>query len=99
MITTNWQARDLIDASELTEEEREEFDYLDWDKIERGEDSASFFRYKGTLYDLGEFQRVPTVSDGLYQGWDGYQSDTYFSGLLIKLTDDGEGVIVGRYCE
>jgi hypothetical protein len=99
MVTTNWQARDLIDGSELTKEDREEFDYLDWDKIERGEDSASFFRYKGTLYDLGEFMAVPAYSNLPWRDWDGYQSDTYFSGLLVKYTEDCEGVIVGRYCE
>lgn len=99
-VTTNYHPRDILEGYELTEKEREEFDYLDWDKIERGEDSASFFRYKGELYDLGEFMGVHSqLNLALFpQEWDGYQSDTYFSGTLVKYCNDNESVIVGRFC-
>jgi hypothetical protein len=30
-------------------------------------------------------------------GWDGVVSDTYFSGVLIALSNDGEEYIVGTY--
>jgi hypothetical protein len=52
-VKTNNVPRLLIDAYELSEKERAEFDYLDWQKIDAGEDSATFFRYKGQLFDLG----------------------------------------------
>lgn len=52
-IRTNNVPRPTIDAYELTDNERKEFDYLKWDKIDAGEDSATFFRFKGQLYDLG----------------------------------------------
>lgn len=99
-IITNNVPRYVIEAHELSEAEREEFDYIDWPAIERGEDSATFMRYKGQLYDLSEFTTV-TVTIGPYEwlkGWDGWQSDTYFSGTLIKwIGPDFEEVIVGRY--
>jgi hypothetical protein len=95
-ITSNYQPRSIIEAYELTDKEREEFDYLDWKAIEKGEDSASFFRYKGELYDLGEFMFARTLWPTTE--WDGYQTDTYFSGILIKYYDDNESVIVGRFC-
>jgi hypothetical protein len=57
-ITTNNVPRDLIEAHELTEHERAEFDYLNWPAIDRGEDSATFVRYHGVLYDLAEFLRT-----------------------------------------
>ena len=56
---TNWHRRPIIDAWELTPAERLEFDYLDWPAIERGEDSASFVRYRGDLHDLGDVMRAP----------------------------------------
>lgn len=96
-IITNNVPRDIIEAHELTIKEVMEFDYLDWEAIERGEDSASFFRYKGELYDLGEIEVAPDVFKA--QGYDGYQSDSYFSGLVVRYVNDNEQVIIGRYME
>jgi hypothetical protein len=93
-IITNNVPRFTIDAYELSEAERKEFDYLNWDKIERGEDSATFFRYKGQLYDLGEF--MVTHDTSLLNEWSGYSEDSFFSGIVIRYVDD-ESVIVGRY--
>jgi len=97
-ITTNNNQRPIIDGYQLSMSAKAEFDYLDWEAIKEGNDSASFFRYKGQLYDLGEFQRLsdlPSLSP--LQGWDGYLSDSYFSGLVVKYTADMEGIIVGSY--
>lgn len=97
-IITNNVPRDVIEADELDAAERAEFDYLDWSAIEEGSDSASFFRYKGTTYDLGEFSTTSGLGppDG-FGTWDGYQSDTFFSGILVRYCDDFERVIVARY--
>lgn len=112
-IRTNNVPRDIINAWELTPAERAEFDHLDWEAIDDGRDSRDFFRYRGQLYDLGEFSRIippgserrhPTECDSRQlHGWDGYQSDSFFSGLLIRWERDergnidGERVIVGLY--
>jgi hypothetical protein len=100
-IITNHVPRDIVEAHELPATLRKsEFDYLAWDKIEQGEDSASFIRYKGEWYDLGDFQ---PASHGEwfdpFPGWDGYISDTFFSGILVKYVPDTdfEQVIMGRY--
>jgi len=100
-IITNNQPRFTFDPYELSEKERKEFDYLDWEAIDKGKDSATFFRYKGQLYDLGEFMRVEkdlfTMHDN-FKGWLGYMPCSCFSGILVKLAYDGmESVIVGRY--
>jgi len=113
-ITTNNVPRNIVNAWELSAEERAEFDYLDWPAIERGESSAEFFRFKGELYDIGEFSRI--ISPGAarrhpmesaeptFQGWCGYRSDSFFSGMLIKWARDDSGapdlgrVIIGTYC-
>lgn len=91
-ITTNNVPRDLLDALELSPEDRAAFDYLPWDAIDAGRDSATFVRYRGRLYDLGEFMR----SDA-FQPWDGFASDSYFSGIVVRFVDHGERCIVGRY--
>lgn len=96
-ITTNSVPRDLIDAWQLTAAERAEFDYLDWDAIEAGRDSATFFRYRGELYDLGEFMRGYGITHGSrphLTSWDGYASDSAFSATVVRLVGDDQ-VIVG----
>lgn len=95
-ITTNNVPRLLIDSYQLSEKEREEFDYVDWQGVEEGRESATFFRYRGRLYDLGEFQY--TGQTGNFSGWDGYQSDSFFSGIVVRyVKDDTDYVVVGTY--
>ncbi len=96
-IKTNNVPRDIIDACELTPKEREQFDYLDWEAIDDGRDSASFVRYKGWTYDLGGFTTTGNGGEMSNAGWHGAHGDSYFSGILIKLVDDGERAIMGRY--
>jgi hypothetical protein len=90
-IITNNVPRDIINARELSEKERKEFDYLNWDVIDTGwGDDVFFFRYKGELYDLGEFERC------YIDGWDGQQTDSFFSATLVRYVDNFERIIVGR---
>jgi hypothetical protein len=96
-ITTNNVPRDVIDASELTQAERAEFDHLRWPRIDAGTDSASFVRYRGQLYDLGSFMRTDAGPGSSLEGWDGYAADSAFSGTLIRLVDDGERAVIGSY--
>jgi hypothetical protein len=101
---TNNVPRLLIDAYELTTKEREDFDYLDWQAIDAGEASATFFRYRGSLYDLGEF--MSTRGGGMFGGhlpedsplmkWDGYFSDSFFSSVVVRFDpEDSDRIIVG----
>lgn len=95
-VITNNVPRDIIDAWQLTPAERAEFDYLDWPAIEAGSDSASFFRYRGDLYDLGEFSRWSTAPDAELRRWDGYMGESFFSALVVRFANDNESVVVGR---
>jgi hypothetical protein len=94
-VTTNNVPRDVIDAWQLTPAERAEFDYLDWNAIMDGRDSASFFRYKGQLYDLGNFMRLDggPLTDA---GWQGASADSAFSATLVRYVN-GQ-VVIGWYC-
>lgn len=97
-VITNHHERKVIEAWELPESKRKDFDYLDWPAILEGSDSARFVEYRGQIYDLDEFTRTPEP----LRDWDGYLSDSYFSGVVFKWAMDGreivpEYVIMGRY--
>lgn len=97
-IKTNNVPRLLLDACELTAKERADFDYLDWSAIDDGSDSATFIRYRGVTYDLGEFMTTSGMPDfSPIKRWDGYHSDSFFSGILIKYCQDADYVIMATY--
>ena len=73
---------------------RQQFDYLTDTEFE----DESFITYKGYTYAMSDFMRIEfSAKESELYGWHGYSSDSYFSGVLIKLCDDGD-VIMGRYC-
>lgn len=92
-VITNNTPRDVLYWYELTDAERKEFDYLD---TETRQSDATFFRYRGVTYDLGEFMRVPNYVADLAT-WDGYASDSFYSGVVVKYVEHFERVIVGTY--
>lgn len=89
-IITNYKPRDIVGGHMLTARERAEFDYMD------DVNDGSFFRYRGAIYDIGEFMRI-SGTDSPFKEWHGYAGDSYFSGVLIRLSSDGDSVIIGRY--
>ena len=87
-IKTNNVPRIILDWHDLTETEQRDFDYLD------DPEAADFVRYKGAVYDLGEFLIPPQD----LEGWDGCSPDSYFSGIVVRfITNDPDYVIVGTY--
>ncbi len=93
-IKCNNKPRNIIGHWELTEKEKSEFDYIP-------EGEGSFFRYKGVVYDLDEFMRIekgsPNPQRPNWERFDGYQADSFFSGILVKFSYDLESVIVATY--
>ncbi|NDC88162.1 MAG: hypothetical protein EB075_05045 [Bacteroidetes bacterium] len=77
----------------LKQELKAQFNYLTEDEF----DMMEFFKYRGDWYSVGDFMRLSLPSHFDSKKWDGYSSDTYFSGVLMKYCYDGT-VIVGRYC-
>jgi hypothetical protein len=93
-IRTNNVPRPIVHDHELTEKEREEFDYLDWAKIDAGRDSATFFRYRGEVHYLGNFMRVEPGGELADAGWSGFYSDSFSTGTVVRLVDE-DAVVVG----
>jgi len=103
-ITTNNVPRDLLTFYDLTEKERSDFDYV----TEDDQFSLRFFRYRGNAYDSSEFVRIVPRSrqvgwehgadeDSPLLAWDGIQTDSFFSAIVIRFAPDTdyERVIVG----
>lgn len=86
-IISNGQARPIVSRHEVPAGTlAREFDWTD------PADLGSFFKYRGVWRELGEFTRAPES----LAGWDGFAGDSYFSGVVIRLADDGESVVCGR---
>ena len=92
-IKTNNQWRETLTWHDLTTKEQAEFDYLDNDDKRM---CATFVRYKGWTYDLAEFERTPAHGPFPTE-WHGYQSDSFFSGVLVAYSRDMERVIMATY--
>ena len=56
---------------------------------------STFFRYRGHVYDLGEFMSARGNGFRLFPNWDGYHNDSFFSAVLVKYSDCGDAVKVG----
>jgi hypothetical protein len=102
-VITNGHVRELISVEQVPVKEQHWFDYI------TGEDrySTRIFAYRGSYYDVYEFTCAPTSFPTSWNGagyWDGIQSDSFFSGLVIRWpvdsycgTTDYQSVVVGRY--
>ncbi len=88
-IITNNRTREILEWCDLTAAEQAEFaDYRNED------DGASYVRYRGEVYDLGEFMRCPPDTFE-FAGWEGYHADSYFSAIVCRFADYGQSVIMG----
>jgi len=102
----NNQARPVYYFEQLPEKyqkiAKKEFDWIDSSDTITWED-AQFFIYKKSLYCLSDFMAVyNTFYNPNPPQWmdkfDGYESDSYFSGILIKFdNDDSEYIKVYTY--
>jgi hypothetical protein len=58
------------------------------------DEGAQFVWYKKEVYAMDDF--VGTTAPE-FEGWHGVYPESYFSGVLVRLSDDGETVQMGRY--
>lgn len=88
-IRTNNHWRDIVTFDELTEAQQKQLNgYED-------QDLSSFFIFKNWVYDLSDFMVVE--NQPAFKDYDGVHGESFFSGVLIKLSDCGEGVKVAQY--
>ena len=84
----NFKYRDEVPAKVL----KNQFDHLREDDVLDG-----FLKYRNHWYHTSDFMRLPDTGDATFKGWDGAAGDSYFSGVVIKLSSDGEQYKIGTY--
>lgn len=92
-IKTNHHWHELLTWHDIPESERADFDYIDSEE----RFSPRMFCYRGRWYDTNEFFVIPQSLPAELREWSGYQSDSYFSGVVVRYSDDFEQVQVGTY--
>jgi hypothetical protein len=85
----DFKTRDEVPAKILASQ----FDYQDADEVYDG-----FMLYRGTWYHLDQFMRLDNLSpDSPFKGWEASAGDSYFSGIVIKVSQAGEQYQIGTY--
>lgn len=90
IIKSNYIPRNLLDWEELSIKEQKEFNHTD-------KELDTYVRYKKQAYLLNDFMAIENNSPFDKNKWHGYYSDSFFSGVLIKLSDDNESAILATY--
>lgn len=88
-IITNNQKRELIYGYQLTEKEKQDFDWLD------DIDSEQFVQYQGMIIHIEEFVRLSGDSEESKAGWHGVHGLNAFCGVLVKLIGN-DRIVVGK---
>ena len=102
MIKTDYKWREFVYRSDVPAKVlKSQFDWTDEAFEEHGDYSDGFFRYRGYWYHLNDFMTTRDTfksdTSSPIKAWDGYHGDSYFSGVLIKLSKDGERFQVATY--
>jgi hypothetical protein len=85
-IKTNNHWRLFLNGNQLPKHVRKQFDHLSDEEFNCG----SFVKYKGYFYEMSDFLRLSVGNLTTTQNWDGYHADSYWSGVLIKVSPDGD---------
>lgn len=91
-IITNNHERQFKYRNEVPDEVlSSDFDYQDEDTFD------GYFQYRGNWYHLDMFMRIDNHKDAVFSSWHGYSSDSFFSGIVIRISDDVETYQIGLY--
>jgi hypothetical protein len=76
---------------------KKDFDWIDSSDTVTWEE-AQFFIYKGSLYCLSDFISTHNTMwsnppEWMRKNFDGYESDSYFSGILVKYVEEDNDYI------
>ena len=95
-IKTNKVPRNYSFGADFNGKERQEmlnqFSYLN----EEDFNEERFVNYKGYWYDLSQFLLVDN-SELAKLKWQGYSSDSFSSGVVVRYVEDDERIVMGTY--
>ena len=90
-ITTNYRNRPFLYGYEVPEKVLSE----DYSHLSEGEKVDGFIKYRGCYYHISDFLLTDEFSFPEY--WHGYSSGSYFSGTLIRVSDDSESYQIATF--
>ena len=97
-IKTNRKPYPVFCLADLPAKVQADFDYIGEEEMY----SPRMVKYKKNWYDLSD---IPSTRPGPWnanppawlQEWDGYASDSFFSGVLVKYCEGFDSVIMATY--
>lgn len=85
-IRSNFHKIDILAGWQLSNKEKRQFYYY---SSLSDLHEASFFRYRGRVYDMEEFSIFQDANrPDAFKNWEAYSNDTYSSGLVIRFAPD-----------
>jgi hypothetical protein len=85
---TNNQWRDFVDSYDVPSKVlADQFEHLDLGFEHSG---GGFFKYRGYWYHLSDFLATSADAPGELAKWQGFHGDSFFSGVAVRISDDGE---------
>lgn len=98
IVRTNHHDRFFVYRNEVPAKVLEDFDWLDDDTLD------GFLCYHGIWHHLQEFLAVANPHHGFgdnppdwLKPWDGYATDSMWTGTVIKVADDQETYRIGSF--
>ena len=89
-IKTNNYFRTMLYENEIPKKVLDDYHHLINDDKGYG-----WIKYKGRYYHITDFMRIQNNED--MKNWDAYISDSYFSGIVIKILGDNDLYKIGTY--
>jgi len=71
---------------------------LEFDHLGEEEKKDYFILYRRCWYHISDFMALSSISSLPLQ-WQGYAPDSYSTGVLIEISNDGESYRIGTYIE
>ena len=91
VIKTDNKWRNILHGFELPKKWRKEFNYMSEEDFNNG----AFISYGRQIYSFDEFERAS--GELRAKGWDGVKHDSFFSGLVMKVSRNEEEYMIGRF--
>ena len=71
--------------------------YEDYDWLNEEQKVTGWIHYRKYWYHISDFQVIDPTNTSFPEKWDGYLCDSFFSGILIRLSKDGESYKIGLF--
>ena len=92
-IKTNNEYQEIKYSNEVPQDVLDDYDWL-----EEEDKAIGWVNHKDTWYHTSDFMVInKTDPNQPFNDWDGYHSDSYFSGVLIKFSNCGDCAKMGTY--